>query len=771
MDSRNAAFGGGCGALAALPQYPLALLTLPDLERPPAIMEMWELEGVAAALPAKKRRLREIFDRLDLDTRRQLREHERSRPAPLAPALALPAISAPPAAGGDVFQERILEKSRALPAHDPTPPAVCELPSAGGDAHMLRALENYSEPVQAPALTLATVSAPAGTKRKASSQEAEEVHVATRFQEGLADMGKIHGHEDAAVRKKASPLQDDVSGNGKKVRPVPPGDDNVLAAEANASTETTAQQEIAGPEPAAARHAPNSPKSAEASVPKFTCLHLQRKRPPRPVPASAAVSAAPALTGSDLERSNKRKLPSQEPEASMKLDDAVETMPQVERHDLAAAKNTSHNGRKAKVTPLRPGHVNADPISKVVVGGVDSFSLAKLPQLEHRSEEEVPQVKMEVVEPEETQFLEKDAPPVADEKASPLKQVSARAAADKVSRRLSPGCRSGLAQAGARAATTVPVDTAGVAAVTRDAPNLVQAGALKSAGVPAAKRDDPDATLLAPAGSQDASNASAVPPRRGSGEDCAAATRRGLNASNLVPDSRRRREATGGPSQSQGKAYLNASNNHVLLQQHMSKKGCYREPISPAQKHKARNRDNNHGGGSRPVPEAQDAAAAQGPCNKSGDSGHKKHNGRGQPALFCTRCGCRGHLAEDCRTKFCSKCGYRGHLAEDCRTKFCSKCGYRGHLAEDCRAKFCSRCGSRGHLAETCRAAEHEVVLYKKAKNKKQICYRCGCRGHWSRTCRTEKHLVDLYQKDIAAKRAASATGLAPEASRMNTTK
>ncbi|WVZ59754.1 hypothetical protein U9M48_009855 [Paspalum notatum var. saurae] len=848
MDSRSgAAAPGGGGAPAALPQYPLALLTLPDLERPPAIMEMWEMEAVAAALPAKKRRLRETFDRLaacsptplpfrweDLDTyisslqypvtlsHRQRREQEKSRPAPLAPALALPAISVPPAAGGgdDVSQVRVPENSRLVPAPAPTPPAVFEVPSAGGDAHMIRALEKYSEPDQAPAPTSAAVSAPAvtgvdnnmvkGTKRKASSQEAEEVHVATRLQEGLADTRKIH--EDAIVRKKASPLKDDVNGSGKWLMhvPLPPGDDNVLAPDANAITETTpqvdpvsniaiVQQEIAGAELAAARHGSNATNGAEAGVPKFTCLHLQRKRPTRPaVQASAAV---PRVTGSPKAANQKMQ----------KLDDAVERMPQVERHDdLVAAKNTSHKGRMAKVSPLRPDHaagnglpvtavaarVDADPIRKVGGGGigheppaanvtsqaisppkVDSFSPAKPPQQERSRVEEAPapHVKMEVVEPEETQVLENDAPPVAAEKASPWKQVWAPAAANKVSRPLSPGCRSGLAQAGARAATTVPVDAAGVAAVTLDAPNLVEAGAPKSAGVAAATRDGgPDATRLAPAGSQGARNASAViPPRRGSGEDCAAATRRGLNATDPVPDCRRRREAAGGPSPSQSKAYPNASNNHVLQQQHMSKKGGYREPISsPAQKHKecfSRSRNDNHGGGSRPVPEAQAAAAAaaaQGPWNKSGegrpraatarglqgddDRGYKKSNGRGQSSLRCNRCGCRGHLAEDCRTKFCSKCGFRGHLAEDCRTRLCSKCG------------------SKVHLAETCRTEEHLVVLYQKHKEE-QICYRCGSKGHWSRTCRTEKHLVDLYQKDRAAKRAASTTGLAPEASRMNT--
>ena len=72
--------------------------------------------------------------------------------------------------------------------------------------------------------------------------------------------------------------------------------------------------------------------------------------------------------------------------------------------------------------------------------------------------------------------------------------------------------------------------------------------------------------------------------------------------------------------------------------------------------------------------------------------------------------------------------------------------------------KFCNKCGCRGHLAENCRTAKHLVDLYQRAKEeeKNQICYRCGCTGHWSRKCRTPKHLVDLYQKDRAAKRAAA---------------
>jgi hypothetical protein len=121
MDSRN-------GAAAPLPQHPHAFLAHPDLDRPPAVMEMWELEAVAAALPAKKHRLRETFDRLaacapaplpflweDLDAyisslqysvtlrRHQLLELDESRPAPAA------VFAAPSGTGDDVRQIRALE--------------------------------------------------------------------------------------------------------------------------------------------------------------------------------------------------------------------------------------------------------------------------------------------------------------------------------------------------------------------------------------------------------------------------------------------------------------------------------------------------------------------------------------------------------------------------------------------------------------------------------------------------------------------------------------
>ncbi|RLN42889.1 hypothetical protein C2845_PM01G35980 [Panicum miliaceum] len=639
MDSRNG--NAAAAAAAPLPQHPHALLALPDLDRPPAVMEMWELEAVAAALPAKKRRLRETFDRLaacaptplpfrweDLDTyitslqysvtlrRRQLRELDESRPAP-APA----AVSA---AGDDVRQIRALEKPRLVHASAPIPPAVSERAATGGDVHKpIRALQK-SEPVHAAVLALAAVSAPAATgvdvgkgkKRKTSGQKAEAAdHVPTRVKEAQAEMRKIH--EDAAAKDAAaSPLQD-LNCKGRNLSPVPPGpgddDEGHAAAEANATVQVVdpvskiavVQQELPVPVPAAAHHASNATNRGR--------LPLQgMSRPPRPIPAPAAVSAAPSTGSQEVEAANQKK------------------------DDLVVAKNTSHDGGEAEVSPCRPGHgsgnglpitasptqVGADPISKITGVGheppaatphasnaasppkvIASFPLAKVPKQEQQAVEEevpdvemeiveaeepkdehpndeVPDVQMEIVEPEEMLTLNDDAP-VADEKASPL-QVKAQEAG-KVSP-LPLACSDGLAQADACAATEMQADAAGATvrrsspAATRDAPDLVPAGAPKSAGVSAATRDASDAARLAPAGARDdASKVSPVPPRRGNGlapsgsgastDDAmrtVAATRRGVNATDLVPATGR--EPAGPPL---ARAPPRASNKHVLQKQHM----------------------------------------------------------------------------------------------------------------------------------------------------------------------------------------------------------
>jgi hypothetical protein len=444
---------------------------------------------------------------------------------------------------------------------------------------------------------------------------------------------------------------------------------------------------------------------------------------------------------------------------------------------LVVAKNTSHDGGEAEVSPCRPGHgsgdglpitasttqVGADPISKITGVGqeppaatphasnaasppkvIASFPLAKVPKQEQQAvEEEMPDVEMEIVEaeepkdehpnyevpdvemgivePEEMQTLNDDAP-VADEKASPL-QVKAQEAG-KVSP-LPLACSDGLAQADARAATAMQADAAGATvrrsspAATRDAPDLVQVGAPKSAGVSTATRDASDAARLAPASARDdASKVSPVPPRRGNGlapsgsgastddamqtvaackgasaverRDSPAATRRGVNGTDLVPATGR--EAAGPP---QARAPPRASNKHVLQKQQMYKQGYHEDPISSAQKHN-HSFSRNHGGrpaGFRPVPEAQAAAAR---WNKPGEW-------RGSPG----------------RGGFAAAGGLQG---EGSRSKGNTKCK---------QPKFCTKCGCRGHLAGNCRTAKHLVVLYQRAKeeDENQICYRCGCTG------------------------------------------
>ncbi|RCV41968.1 hypothetical protein SETIT_9G177400v2 [Setaria italica] len=705
MDSRN----GNAAAAAPLPQHPHALLALPDLDRPPAVMEMWELEAVAAALPAKKRRLRETLDRLaacapaplpfrweDLDTyisslqysvtlrRRHLREPDRSRPAPaLAPAPT--AVSALPSATGDPM--RALEKSPPVHAPVPIPPTVSEPAATVGNAHRHRALEK-SEHAPAPAPAPAAVFAPAATgvdvgkgkKRRTSRQETEADHDATRMQEPQAEMPKIHEHAAAA-----SPLQD-MNCNGTKSRPVPPGpaaaDNGLVVAEPKASADATAQvdsvpvskiavvlQELPGP----------------ATAPTGG-LPLQRSRPPLRIPASAAVSAAPVIGGQDVEAANQK----------MQTQD-----------DMAVAKNTSQSqdGGEAKGSPCRPGRGtgNGMPSLPKITGvrhefpastphdsgtasppKVASFSLAKVPKQEPQDIEEVPDVEMdiveavepkqehpndevpdvemEIVEPEEMQAFKEDAP-VADEEASSPPQAKAQKA-DKVSPLPLACSNGGLARAGARAATATQEDAAGATvcrsspgAVTRDAPNVLQAGAQKSDGVRTATRDSAsNATRLAPAGSQDAAaEVSPVPPCRGNGV-----------------------------------AQSGASTDDAM----------------------------------------QTVAACKGAVAAGRDS------------LAATR---RAYNATDLAIPS------RGRKAT----------GPSQAMAPP-KASNNKHCGCKGHLAENCRTAKHLVALYQRAMEERednQICYRCGCTGHWSRNCRTPKHLVDLYQKDRAAKRAAWGTG------------
>jgi hypothetical protein len=138
-------------AAAAVSQRDPALLALPDLDCPPTLMTTWELEAVAAALPAKKARLRETFDLLaacspeplpfrwdDLDayissmqysvTLRfgQIRAIEKARSVP-ATAL-VPALAASDSTGGG----EVVEKGRKRKAAGEAQEAM--LMVAGEDA-------------------------------------------------------------------------------------------------------------------------------------------------------------------------------------------------------------------------------------------------------------------------------------------------------------------------------------------------------------------------------------------------------------------------------------------------------------------------------------------------------------------------------------------------------------------------------------------------------------------------------------------------------------
>jgi hypothetical protein len=618
-----------------------------------------------------------------------------------------------PAATGDgVRPTRVPEKSR--PGHSPVrvPHVVSEPTATGDDAHKFRALEEF-EPVHAPAPAPAAVSAPATTgvhvekdkKRKASGQDVEAVNVAMRV-----DMRKLH--EDAAAKEAASPLQG-LNCNGKNSSSVSPGpaDDNgVAAAEPNASADATAQVELPGPA-AVARPASNATNCLRPTG----RLPPQRSRPllhiPAGFPASAAVSAA-------------------------LVTDSQKTQLQ---DNLVVTKNTAHDDGAGNGNGLlnTAAVTSLEPISKIAGGSppkVGSFSLAKVPKQEPQDMEEVPDVEMEIVETvkqehpndevpdvemeivegEEMQALMKYDVPVADEEASSPLLAKAQEA-DKVSPLLLACSDGGLAQAAAGTTESSP-------AVTRDVPNVLQAGAPKSAGgVRTATRDDAsDATRLAPAAApQDAAaEVRSVPPRRGndlaqSGVSIydamqtvvacngAVATGRDVyDATDLVPS--RGRKATG-PSPAMAPPKF-SNNKHVLRKQHMPKL------------------QDGHTADNQPVPEAQ-AGAAQ--WSEHGE-------GRGGPG--------QGGFA----------------AARDLQQGDGSR-NKKGN-AKGKPFKFCNKCGCKGHLSETCRTAKHLVDLYQRAKEN-QICYRCGSKGHWSRKCRTPKHLVDLYQKDRAAKRAAQGRG------------
>ncbi|CAL4917778.1 unnamed protein product [Urochloa decumbens] len=800
MDSRN---GNAAAAASPLPQYhlPHALLALPDMDRPPAILEMWELEAVAAALPAKKRRLRETFDRLaasapaplpfrwdDLDAyisslqysatlrHRQRREElhgSSSRPAP-APA-AIPA--APPATGHPM---RALEKpSRPVhvPVPVPIPPVVSESEpvATSRDVQVVEESEPARAPAPpAPAAAVTGVDVGKGKKRKASvsSDEADAIHAAairSVQQEAQAEMPKMHEDVSAAA---ASPLED-TNCDGDKSMPVPPGPADgdrlaaAAAAAANTSTDETAQ--VLGPVPvskiaavvpqelpvvselaaAPARHATNG---------RARRLPPQRsRRPPRPVAGNqeaadaanqnndSAVAANTSRDGGEDEATPCLVGLGTASYAGVEVDTTFSTAQVADpvpvskitgvRHEFPAA--THHASVTPKVASFTP---KQEQVIEEVVPDVEMEIVEAEEPTQERPTDEAPDVEMEIVEPEPEEMpplIEEDAPPVVDKKASPS-QVKVQEADNKVSP-LALACSNGslIAQAGVQqvdaASATVPKSSP---AAMHDVPNVLQAsGASKSAAATGL-------ALLPPVSQDDACKVSPViPPRRGDGlvqpgvstddtTQTAAACKSApagrdppaVNATGLAPAAGR--EATSPPQK--------ASNKHVLQKQHMPKQ-AYHGPVPSSGQKQNHSFSRNHGGrpaGSQPVPEAHAAAAAgRWTWNK------KPGDGTGSP----------GHSG------FATARGMQGDGGSN----------NKGNAKWKKPPMFCNKCGCRGHLAETCRTAKHLVALYQRAKEeeKNQICYRCGCTGHWSRKCRTPKHLVDLYQKDRAAKRAAQGTG------------
>ncbi|KAF8722039.1 hypothetical protein HU200_022666 [Digitaria exilis] len=567
MDSRNgnaAITAAAAAAASPLLQRPPALLALPELDRPPATMDLWELEAVAAALPAKKRRLRETFDRLaacspapipfrwdDLDNyisslqysvtlrHRQLRELGMSRPVPPLPPPAPAVPSASAAAADESHQMRFLEESRAVPAPVLAPPAVSEpVANTGGEVHTLGALVK-SEPVDddPAAPSPVAVSAPAaatcvdvvesGKKRKASSHQEKETEAidaaAARVQEeaqaaemrkrwqGMrkrrraaraleaqaAVIRKTREEEDAAAaaeKAAASPLQqDDMNCNGEKLIPAPPSQDTNCNGNSN---------NLDGHDGHAAR---------------------------------AATPCRPGLgSGNDLPV------------------DAVTT--QMDTDPIHKITTVRHEC-PAATPPMVSSLWLADKVPKQEPD-VEAMETVESEQRKvELPNDEVPDVEMEIVEPEEVQ---EDAPAVADDdnKASPP-QAKPREVSPLPPLACSNG---GLAQtAGARSttATATPMNADACATVcqrsppagTHDAPEHVRVsgGAPKSAAVHAATIEP--ATRRDVSATDDHHNVSAATGR----------------------------EATG---PSQARASPKATDKRVLQKQHMPKQGYHGRTFS-----------------------------------------------------------------------------------------------------------------------------------------------------------------------------------------------
>ncbi|KAL6599591.1 hypothetical protein ACP70R_045728 [Stipagrostis hirtigluma subsp. patula] len=717
MDSRCAA------AAPPVLQYPHALLALPDLDRPPALLATWEMEAIARALPAKKQRLRETFDRLaacspaplpfrwdDLDAyisslqysatlrSRHLRGLDKSRPTTpgpasiSAPALVPASISALAAAtGGDVVDKSKKRKASNQEATTEKAEEPMRMQVAEAEKGKVDEIATAAAPasMSAPAAATGADVVEKSRKRKAPNHEMATADEPMCKQVAEAETGKVDEIATAAA-KKASPSQD-MDGNGKKLSPPPTGGGNVLA-EPHASTDATVQVDPVGKVavvqqelPAAKRHALDSVNHVKKAGDPNSAGE-QRRRPPRLVPAPAAVSA-PAITGGDVNNGKKLKVSSQGAEAAhgkMQMQVSAEEMREVDG-DSAAAKNPSHVGVQAKVSPCPPA------------GGVGNVSACTTSIVRASAD------------------VSMQAAPVC--KIAGVRQGFAAATPN-------------TSNAGDHVPASAPMASSHLVA---KAPKLepVEEAADVEMEVVEAEEQTPE-IIKEVVQAQEANKVSVAPPETGNGLRVDAAckssnvrhemptmchgSRSTRHARNLMPGSTLR------------------SCNHVLQKQHMAKEHPD-EPTYRAQKH-----DNffsrNHGGrptGSRHVPEAQ--AAAPRLYKKPGP-------GSGNPR--------RGEFAAD----------YERDLQGNDSISSGNGKGKPHVYQPSERSKqhpppFCKRCGSVGHLAHQCRTAKHLVELYQKDKKEReanQICYRCGCWGHWSRICKTPQHLVDLYKKDRQAR-------------------
>ncbi|KAL6894652.1 hypothetical protein ACP4OV_008750 [Aristida adscensionis] len=179
--------GGGAGVVPAL-LYPQALLSLPDLDRPPALLTTLELEAVAAALPAKKRRLRETFHRLAAASPRPLPFRWEDLDAYIS-SLQFPAtLTSRQLRGG---------------LHHKPPPAPAPA-SASAENAKKRKVATADEPVAEIVVKISDVGAEAAKKASSSSQDMDGKASSLGGGNGLAESQAITADpvgEIAAVRQ------------------------------------------------------------------------------------------------------------------------------------------------------------------------------------------------------------------------------------------------------------------------------------------------------------------------------------------------------------------------------------------------------------------------------------------------------------------------------------------------------------------------------------------------------------------------------------------